>query len=161
MTSEQYFAVMLAIVPAIISAYVAARLSVRAAIHSHVAERWWERKEKAYTDIIEAVYDAYRYSKHREREFYEQRDIYEESRRKEISDAGTAAYWTILRATAVGDFLYDEKVAAELVKLRAGLDAVDGEQFPGDIFSDQVKLYDTALNNIRALARDDLRRGQA
>lgn len=160
MTSEQFFAVLLAIVPAIISAYVAARLSVRAAIHSHVAERWWERKEKAYAELILALYNAARSNKHQEEEFYAQREIYDAEFRREILDVGSASHWEIRRATAIGDFIYSEEIAAELVKLRTSLDEISGDEFLGDILTTQAKLYEDALNKIRALARDDLRRGQ-
>lgn len=56
MSTDQISAVLLAVVPAIISAYLAAQLSVRAAIKSRLADRWWERKEQAYAEVIVSLF---------------------------------------------------------------------------------------------------------
>src|SRR5437867_3019008 len=43
-------------------AVVAAYLSARWAVRRAYLEKWWERKEQAYADIINSLYDLLRYS---------------------------------------------------------------------------------------------------
>lgn len=160
MTSEQISAVLLAVVPAIISAYLAAQLSVRAAIKSHLAERWWERKEKAYAEIIEALYNVARDYETSVTEYYEQREMYTKERREKIDEAGREGVWTIKRAIAMGNFVVSDEVAGTLVDLRKGLDGIEEERDFGSIYSEQLDLYKLALELIRNLAREDLKRGQ-
>ena len=156
MTSEHLFSVLLAAA----SAYLAAQLSVRGAIKQHLAERWWERKEKAYAEIIEALYNIVRDYEISVTEYYEQRETYDKERRNKIEEACREGVWTIKRATAMGNFVVSDEVAGALVDLRKGLDGIEEEQDTGSIYSERLDLYKLALELIRSLAREDLKRGQ-
>jgi ABC-type arginine transport system permease subunit len=46
----------------LLSAVVAAWLSAYFAVQRVYKEKWWDRKEHAYTEIIRALYDRVRYS---------------------------------------------------------------------------------------------------
>jgi hypothetical protein len=45
-----------------ITTVCAAFLSARWAVRRAYAERWWDRKEQAYSEIIDALHDLLRYS---------------------------------------------------------------------------------------------------
>jgi hypothetical protein len=45
----------------LLAAILAAWLSAKWSVRKFYSEKWWERKEKAYAEIIEALYDVLQY----------------------------------------------------------------------------------------------------
>jgi hypothetical protein len=71
----------------ILAAFLSARWAVRRAFQ----ERWWERKERAYAEIVEALHDSIRYCDLCAGEYLTHR---EEShpKKKEFGERYTEAY---------------------------------------------------------------------
>jgi hypothetical protein len=65
---------LLKLLPGIITAIIAAYLAARWSLQKIYTEKWWERKEKAYSEIIESLYNIIQY-------YDFKRDIYEWSRK--------------------------------------------------------------------------------
>ena len=96
----------------ILAAFFSARWATKRAFQ----ERWWERKEKAYAEIVEALHDMLRYSELCAKESYGNQ--HEHPKKKEFGERYSEAYWKIQRATDIGAFVISNRAAAALGELR-------------------------------------------
>ena len=139
------------LVTTVCAAFLSARWGVRRAF----AERWWDRKVQAYSEIIDALHDMLRYSA-----FVADRDLNGDGathpKEQEFATRYTEAYWKLQRMTDIGAFVISEKAAHILQKLRdrPKLNWEDGPTF--EIREEEAARYREALNGIRKCAKADL-----
>ena len=136
----------------ILASFLSAQWAVRRAFQ----ERWWERKERAYTEIVEALHDSIRYFELCAKESLEQWDE-THPKMEEFRESYDEAYWKIQRATDIGAFVISEKAAAILVELRKRPRLDWNENPPWDVFEEDCKYYRDAIQKVRQLAREDLK----
>ena len=133
------------------TAYFSARWATRRAFQ----ERWWERKERAYAEIIEALHDMIRYADLCAKEHINYAG--EPSRKKEFGEKCSEAYWKIQRATDIGAFVISERAVQVLTELRKRPTLVWEENPPWEIYEAEGKNYREALASMRDCARKDLK----
>lgn len=159
MTSEQITDLAIKVLPGIATAIVAAFLSSRWSLRRLLADKWWTRKEHAYSEIIDALYDLLQYTEIK-KEDYGDGAGFSENRMKELADLYSAAIWKIKRATAIGAFVISDESAEILTTLRSRPELNWDENPPWDVYDDEHLGYKTALDEFRTAARNDLRRGR-
>jgi hypothetical protein len=142
----------LGLLTTVAAAYFSARWATRRAFQ----ERWWEHQERAYVEIIEALYTIIRYAELCANE-PAMRGA-EHPRKKEFGERYSKAYWEIQRATDIGAFAISEKAANVLTELRKRpkLDWEDNP--PWEVFEEEARNYRDALASIRRCAREDLKK---
>ncbi len=137
----------------IATAILAAYLSARWAAERFIKERWWQRKETAYLEIIESLSDLISYASYCS-------DLYLRSTTgsppKELSERRREAHWKIEKAADVGALVISEKAAQALKELqtRPQLDPDKNPLF--ELFDDDWKHYKKALEIVRECAREEL-----
>lgn len=148
------------LLPGLLSAFVASYMTARWSLRKFYSEKWWDRKEKAYTEIIEALYDLLQYCEIRQ-EDYGDGGGYAKEHLKELDKRYSAAYWRIKRAAEIGAFVISPKAAEVLQQLveRPKLDW--NSNAPWDIYAADYQHYKAALESIRVCAREDLRSAHA
>ena len=138
------------------TATVAAYLSARWGLRRAFQEKWWERKERAYTEIIEALYDLIRYSdlcaeedkmKHR----------HEHSKKKEFGERYSEAYWKIQKMTDIGAFVISDEAARILRELRKRPQLDWNNDPPWENYEADSSSYRNTLDDIRKCAKMDLK----
>ena len=137
----------------LITAVAAAYLSAKWAVRQFLQQRWWEKKEAAYSEIIEALYDLLRYSAICA-------DIdpsIEHPKKKEFEDRYSEAYWKIQKMTDIGAFVISTEAAAILKKLRDKPELAWEDNPPWEIYEADCGYYRTALEEIRVCAKKDLK----
>ena len=137
---------------AIPTAYFSARWAARRAFQ----ERWWDRKERAYAEIVEALHDLIRYSDLCAQEYISGSDQ-EHPKKKEFGERYSEAYWKIQRATDIGAFVICDKAAETLANLRKFPKLDWNENPPWEIYEADCEHYKEALAHIREYARQDLK----
>lgn len=139
----------------LLTAIIAAFLSARWAARRAFQERWWEKKERAYAEIVEALYDGIRYCDLAEAE--ELHGLEESPQKAELAEKSKQAYWKIQKAADIGAFLISEQAAKALRELQNSkwLDPKDHAWF--EIYEDRGKQYRKALEKVRVCALKDLR----
>lgn len=135
----------------ILAAYLSARWAVRQAFQ----QRWWERKESAYTDIIESLHDLLRYSSLCANDY--ERGGADHPKEKEFQERYSEAYWKIQRMTDIGAFVISDEAADILQKLRNKPELNWEENPPWDIYEADCKHYREALDGMRQCAKKDLK----
>lgn len=134
----------------------AAFLSARWAVRRAFEERWWERKEQAYAEIIDALYNLLRYAS--VKADHEARGGgWEHPMEKDFSSKYQDAYWKVQRMTDIGPFVISEQAAEILKKLRDRPWFCYEGHSPLDIREQETAYYREALDAIRECARKDLR----
>jgi hypothetical protein len=90
--------------PGIISAIIASYFAARWSLRRFYSEKWWERKEKAYADIIDALYDLLQYCEIQKEDFGGGTK-YSDEKMKEFGERYSQAFWKIKKATDIGAFV--------------------------------------------------------
>ncbi len=141
----------------LMTAVIAAFFSARWAVQRAFREKWWERKEKAYSDIVDALHDMIRYSAlMADIELHVGEDKPEHPKKKEFGERYTAAYWRILKATDIGAFVISNDAEAVLKKLQNRPRLKWEENPPWEIYEADEKHYRQALAVIRSIAHREL-----
>jgi hypothetical protein len=130
-------------------------LSARWAVQRTYNEKWWERKERAYADIIDALHDLLRYSELIAEEYLTGR--HEHQNKKEFEDKYTEAYWKIQKVTDIGAFTISEEATSILLHLQNRPKLKWNENPPWEIYEEDSKHYRDALTKIRKCARKELK----
>src|ERR1022692_3858999 len=102
----------------LLAAILAAWLSAKWSVRKFYSEKWWERKEKAYAEIIEALYDVLQYCEIK-KEDYGNNQRYGEDKMKELAEKQNNAWWKLRRASAIGAFVMSPKATEALNELLA------------------------------------------
>ncbi|TKJ38316.1 MAG: hypothetical protein CEE38_06040 [Planctomycetes bacterium B3_Pla] len=143
-----------------ITTVCAAFLSARWAVRRAYQERWWDRKEQAYREIIDALHDLLRYSSFeadRELSREQGREQWDHPKRKEFGALYAEAYWKVQRMTDIGPFVISENAAQILQKLRDRPKLEWGELPALELREQDAACYSEALDGIRKCARADLK----
>jgi len=136
----------------ITAAYFSAKWATRKAFQ----ERWWERKEKAYSELIEALHDIIRYSDMCAEEYLTHREQ-GHPKKKEFGEKYSEAYWKIQRTRDIGAFVISEKAASVLDELQKRPKLKWDENPPWEIYEEDSEHFRNALKQIRIIARKDLK----
>jgi hypothetical protein len=135
-----------------------AYLSAIWAVHRAHQEKWWDRKEHTYSEIIDALLDITRYLEVQAHD-YLQGGEYEHPKKKEIWASYDEAYWKVMKLTAVGAFVISEETAAVLKKLHERPRIKWSENAPWEVYEDEMRYFKGALSEIRDCALKDLKVG--
>ena len=81
----------LKILPGIITAVLASSLAAKWSLRKFYSEKWWQRKENAYVEIIDALYDLIQYCEIR-KEDYGQGTGYSEDKERKFADRYRQAF---------------------------------------------------------------------
>ena len=107
----------IAVVSGVIVAAFAAWFASAWALRKFYSERRWERKEKTYINIIDALHDIVQYFE-AHKEDYGQGTCYSEEGEKDLYDRYSSAYWKVKKATDIGAFVVSHRVAGVLKDLQ-------------------------------------------
>ncbi|ELV8853851.1 MULTISPECIES: hypothetical protein [Vibrio] len=151
-----YQEVALKMLPGILVAVFSSFLAARWATKKFYTEKWWERKEKAYTEIINSLYDMVQFYEVF-KEDYGQDNFISEARSHELHQRHTKAYWTVRRATDLAS-LYVSNEAIIVLKTLREREVFDYETNPlWDIYDSEHKHHSQALNKLILIASKDLK----
>jgi len=144
------------IIIAIFTSSVAAYLTAKWSLKKFYSEKWWERKENAYSDIINALYDLLQYCEI-QREDWLGETGYSDENMKDFGERHSRAFWKIKKATTIGAFVVSheaEKILIELYK-RPQLDWAENP--PWECYEQERIYYHEALTRIVEVANRDLK----
>ena len=152
MTIDSVTDFLIKIVPGIIAAFIASKL----AVDKFYREKKWERREKAYTEIIEALYNLIKYFRV-QKEDYGQGTGLSEVRKHELYTKYVKASSSLAKATDIGSFYISEKASSILSELRnrERLSYQDGPRF--EIFELEYQTHQQALDKFLEIAKKDLK----
>jgi hypothetical protein len=146
--------------PGIATAIIASYLTARWSLKKLYSEKWWERKEKAYSDIIASIYAIMQYCEYQS-EHYELGRELPEDRKKEIETKYGEAYWKLKKVTDIGGFVISKDAANVLKDLKERPKLNWNENPPWEIYDQDLKYHKEALEKIVAIANKDLKAGKA
>ena len=147
-------------IPGIITAIIAAYFTARWSLKKIYSEKWWERKEKAYSGIIESLYDVMEYCEIQS-DNAEYGKKYSEERMKEINEKYSIAYWKLKKVTEIGGFIISNEGANVLRELRSRPKLKWNENPPWEIYDQDYEYYKKALEKIIEIANKDLKASKA
>jgi hypothetical protein len=139
----------------VLTGIVTAAISVRLALRRFLAERTWERKVAAYTEIFDALYDIQRYANMRIKEIEEGTQFVKEYE-EEASRRSSNGYDTIRRAAIRGTFVVGAAAAARLEQLVTVFDDPRHGDDPHDEISADLDAARRALADLRTIANADV-----
>jgi hypothetical protein len=148
---EVYFA-LIGLVTTVGASIFSSKLTVRQMCQS----RWWERKERAYTEIIEALYDLLQYSSLCADEYINPK-INEHPKKKEYAKRYLDAYWRIQKMTDIGPFVISQETSKALDELRDKPKLNWDQNPPWEIYEEDALHYREALKVIKQCAKRDLK----
>ncbi len=151
---------LLTALPGMITAILASYLAAKWSLKRLYSEKWWERKERAYEELIEALYDILQYCEIK-KEDYGGGTGYPEEKMKEFQEKYTRAFWKIKKATDIGAFVVSPAAEIILKDLRNRPELKWEENPPWDIYEQDYKSYHDALKKVVDVARKDLRASKA
>ncbi len=141
----------------IVSPFLAAYLASHWALKKHYKEKWWERKEIAYKDIIDSLYDLLQYCEI-EKEDYEHRSTIQIDKFNELQGKYNNAYWNIKKNTIIAEYLVSKDAAAALKILQNREKLKWDENPPWEIFEAEYNAYQKALMEIIRTSNIDLKK---
>ena len=144
------------LLPALFIAVVTSVLTVRLSLRRFHAERWWERKAEAYSRIVESLHHLMEYCSAMSEESSHAAEFSAEHR-KELSDSYKSAYRDLRKATGVGAYIISNEIAVILSNLEARPRLDWREEPPWEVFDADFAAYKEALEQIRQLAKKDLK----
>lgn len=149
------------IIPGILIAVVTSFLTVRLAIRQFYAQKWWERKQEAYSEIMEALFRFQRY--HR-------RWMYIEGKSMPVSNEHAVnlgqeyddAVGKLEKAAAIGAYIISDEAAALIDTVlreenRLLQEMVNERISSMEYFSGSKQAIDTCIATLRDVAKRDLR----
>ena len=99
---------MLKILPGILVAIFSSWLSAQWALRKFYSEKWWDRRERAYSEIVNSLYDLVQYfSVHKED--YGQGTGYSKEKESELNQNYEKSYWALKKATDIDLSQYQVK----------------------------------------------------
>ncbi|MBY6209376.1 MULTISPECIES: hypothetical protein [Halomonas] len=143
------------VLPGMVAAVLGSFLAAKWSMKKFYSEKWWDRKEHAYVEIVDALYDVLRYCEIK-KEDYGQGTGYSSDTESELSSRHAAAYWKIKRATDVGAFVISEEAQNVLRELRDRPRLRWDDNPDWDIYEADYEAHRDALQQIVELARKDL-----
>ena len=135
--------------------FVSAYFGSFIAIRNFKKEKLWERREKAYTDIIDALYAMLQHCEIH-KEDYGQGTGYSEEKEHEFHEDYNRAHWKLKKATDIGAFVISKKAHSVLIELRNREHLVWEENPKGDIYEHEFQHFQKALIEIVAVANKEI-----
>jgi len=135
---------------------LAAFLGARWAVSKFYAEKSWERKERAYEEIVHALYDLIRYFRVH-KEDYGQGTGLSEERENELYQKYMTASSSLSKATDIGSFYISGSANAILKELRERKQLSWYEEPKFEFFEKEYKDHNEALEKLLKVAKKDLR----
>lgn len=152
MNTDSILDLLVKITPGIIAAFVAARL----AVNKFYKEKSWERREKAYAEIINSLYDLIKYFRVH-KEDYGQGTGLSENTEAELYAAYISASSSLAKATDIGSFYISNEANAVLNELRNRALLNYREEPMFEIYESEFQAHQTALNKFLVIAKKDLK----
>jgi hypothetical protein len=147
--------ILIKILPGIVSAILASYLAARWSLKKIYSEKWWERRERAYSDIITSIYDIMQYCEYqRDHEMFG-RKIREE-KEKEFELKYNEAYWKLKKVTDIGGFVISKDAVNILQELKNRPKLEWNENPPCEIYDHDYEYHKQALEKLIAIANKDL-----
>lgn len=144
------------IVPGVLLSVLTAIVTVRLSIRRFYAEKWWERKDKAYSNIFEALYNLRNYYNVKYEEDIGNSRISKE-RSNQLERQFVSADMEVEKAVAVGSFVLSDE-AVECLKQfreRPRLSIDDYQIF--DLAKQEMKYLDECIPKLKDIAKRDLK----
>lgn len=139
----------------LVIAGVAAGLAARWAIGKFYAEKRWERKEQAYIEIIDAMYDIKIYSSIQQKD-YGQGTGYSDEKMSDFFDKYIQSLSFLSKVMGIGS-LYISKEAQKILDDFAKRDLPDQTENPKwEYYEEQFKISSTTLEKIIEIAKKEL-----
>jgi len=151
---------LLSFLPGILAAIVASYLTARWSLKKIYSEKWWERKERAYSEIIGSLYDVTQYCE-AQVDYYESGGKYSEERMKEIQGKYVEAYRKLKKVATIGGFAISNEGARVLQDLLNRPKLLWEENHPSEIYDYDYKHYKQALEKFVEIANKDLKASKA
>jgi len=146
--------------PGVITAVFASYLAAKWSLKRFYSEKLWERKEHAYVEIIDALYDLLQYCEIQKGD-YGQGTGYSKENEDELRESYNQAYWKIKKATDIGAFVVSPQAETVLKELRER-PRLEWEENPiFEIYEQDYNYYKDALTTIVRLAKQDLNASKA
>jgi len=137
---------------AILASYLTSKWSIK----KFYTERKWERKEVAYVKIIDALYDLIQYCEIRKNDYRYGTELLEQ-KENELRKKYNLAYWNIKKATDIAAFVVSKKGQTILKELQNRPRLEWNENPPFEIYEEEYKYYQIALEKIIEIAKKDLK----
>lgn len=141
--------------PGVIVAIIASTLAARWSLKKLYAEKWWERKERAYVEIIDALHNLIEYCEIQMHD-YGDGTGYTDEQEAEFRDRYRQALRKIKKATDIGSFSISGEADAVLRDLRSRPKLDPGENPIQFLYEHDYEHYRKALEKIVPLAKKDL-----
>lgn len=129
------------------------------AVRRFYKQKNWERREQAYEEIINALYDVIQYCAV-QKEDYGQGTGLSEERENELYSKYRTAISSLSKATDIGSFYITNQAYKILVELRERESFNPNEEPWFDIFESEYQAHKNALNLLMEIARKELRLGK-
>lgn len=140
----------------VVSAFLAAFLTARWTVWQFHLEKWWERKERAYTEVTDALLEALRYCEVMVAEYEGDVELTDE-RRHEMGEAFGHAIRGIRKATLLGTFVLSDEAWQALRDLELRPRPDFREIDPYTYYDSEAANYREALEHIVQAGKADLR----
>jgi len=133
----------------------ASYFTIQFTLKKFFAERWWDRKEKAYSEIIDSLFDLLHYCEIEEQ--VEDGQHYSKERLEFLGERFSDALWKIKRATAICALNVSDDAQRILMELSKRPDLKWSEEPPWELWEREAKYYRDALMQMIEAAKNDLR----
>ncbi len=154
------FDFLLKIFPGIITAVLASYLAARWSMRKFYSEQWWQRKERAYVEIIDNLYALIQYCEIQKKD-YGAGTSHSEEKESVFREKYSQALWEIKKTTDIGGFVISSKAAGILKELR-DRPRLDWNENPlWELYEQDYDYYRDALNKIVSAAKEDLNANRA
>ena len=148
--------VLIKFLPGIISAIIASYLSAKWSLRKIYSEKWWERKERAYSDIITSLYDIMIYYEYKYDYYMQGLELLDEENR-EFKEKYKEANLKLKKVSSIGGFVISKDAADALYSLSARPNIEWGENPPWEIIVKEFDYHKIILDKIVAIANKDLK----
>lgn len=149
------FDFLLKILPGIITAFLGSYLAAKWSMRKFYSEQWWQRKERAYIEIIDALYDLIQYCEIQKKD-YGAGTGYSEEIESDFRAKHSQALWKIKKTTDIGGFVISSKAAGILKELRDRPRLDFNENPLWELYEQDYDYYRDVLNKIVSAAKEDL-----
>lgn len=137
------------------SGTIAAFLGSLWAVKRFYKQKAWERRERAYEEIVNALYDVIQYCA-AQKEDYGQGTGLPEDREHDLFDKYRSAASSLAKATDIGSFYISTDAHNALVTLRARETLKPNEEPWFEIFEAEYQEHKRALDTLLEIAKKDL-----
>ena len=147
--------IFIAVVSGVVVAGVGAWLTLIYSIRQFRYERWWERRSRAYENLLAALHDSKAFSA-AHLEAYEKDIELNEEKESEVRANAKAAHREIVRAFDIAPFLFSDEVVGYLRTLEKDIDAAQKHEEWFLFLQDDWSALNTAQQAIMKAAREEL-----